>query len=145
RGVPSMAADGPSITDLSPCRGHQNDAENMALATATHAAMVVRSRMWDRGIKRARFVVIRDIAIPGVLIEGGFQTNQFDAKLIATPAYRQQLATAMVQAVQNYQRAVGTQAAPVVVAQRTAPDPPPPVAEETESSEEPRVITPTSN
>jgi N-acetylmuramoyl-L-alanine amidase len=100
--------------------------------------MVVRSKMWDRGIKRARFVVIRDIAIPGVLIEGGFQTNQNDAKLIATPAYRQQLATAMVQAVQNYRRAVGTQAAPVVV-QRTLPVPPEPVAEE------PRVITPTAN
>ena len=143
RGVPSMAADGPSITDLTPCPGHQNDAENMALATATHAAMVVRSRMWDRGIKRARFVVIRDIAIPGVLIEGGFQTNQNDAKLIATPAYRQQLATAMLQAVQNYRRAVGTQAAPVVV-QRATQDPPV-VGEQTTPPEEPRVITPTAN
>ena len=45
-----MMADGPSVSDLVPLPGHVNDAENMALATATHAAMVVRSRLYDRGI-----------------------------------------------------------------------------------------------
>ncbi len=109
RGVPSMMADGPRIGDLDPCPGHINDAENIALATATHAAMVTRSRMYDRGIKRARFVVIRDIIIPGVLVEGGFVSNSYDAKLIATPAYRQQMAASVLQAVQNFRRAVGTQ------------------------------------
>ena len=143
RGVPSMAADGPSITDLTPCAGHQNDAENMALATAMHAAMVVRSRMWDRGIKRARFVVIRDITIPGVLVEGGFQTNANDARLIAMPAYRQQMATSIVQAVQNFRRAVGTQPTPAA-----PPPPPPPVTSEPEPKAEadvPKVETPTWN
>jgi N-acetylmuramoyl-L-alanine amidase len=108
RGVPSMSADGPRITDLQPCPGHINDAENMALATATHAALVVRSRMYDRGIKRARFVVIRDITIPGVLVEGGFLSNSFDAKLVANPEYRQQMANCLLTAVNNYRRAVGT-------------------------------------
>jgi len=117
RGVPSMMADGPRISDLDPCPGHVNDAENIALATATHAAMVMRSRMPDRGIKRARFVVIRDITIPGVLVEGGFLSNDSDARLIATPAYRQQLATSVVQAVQNYRRAVGTQIGEVAARQ----------------------------
>lgn len=114
RGVPSMMADGPRISDLDPCPGHVNDAANIALATATHAAMVRSSRMPDRGIKRARFVVIRDITIPGVLVEGGFMSNPYDARLIATPSYRQQLATSVVQAVQNYRRAVGTQIGDVV-------------------------------
>src|SRR5262249_13800792 len=50
RGVPSMMADGPRISDLDPCPGHICDAQNMALATATHAALVVRSQMYDRGI-----------------------------------------------------------------------------------------------
>jgi N-acetylmuramoyl-L-alanine amidase len=109
RGVPSMMADGPRITDLQQCAGNINDPENIALATATHAAMVVRSRMYDRGIKRARFVVIRDITIPGVLVEGGFLSNDFDARLIATPAYRQQMASSILLAVQNYRRAVGAQ------------------------------------
>jgi N-acetylmuramoyl-L-alanine amidase len=106
RGVPSMMADGPRVSDLQPCPGNVRDAENIALATAMHAALVVRSKMYDRGIKRARFVVIRDITIPGVLIEGGFLSNSYDAKLIATPEYRQQMATSIFQAVQNYRRAV---------------------------------------
>ncbi|MCE9608789.1 MAG: N-acetylmuramoyl-L-alanine amidase [Chthoniobacter sp.] len=113
RGVPSMMADGPRVSDLDQCAGNGNDAQNMALATATHASLVVRSRMFDRGIKRARFVVIRDITIPGVLIEGGFLSNLYDAKLVAMPAYRQQMASCILQAVQNYRRAVGTQIADV--------------------------------
>ena len=109
RGVPSMMADGPRVSDLDQCTGNAHDAENMALATATHAAMVVKSKLFDRGIKRARFVVIRDIDIPGVLIEGGFQSNTFDAKIIATAEYRQQMADAILKAVSNYRRYVGTQ------------------------------------
>lgn len=65
--------------------------------------------MYDRGIKRARFVVIRDITIPGVLIEGGFLSNAHDARLIATGAYRQTMAGCIAQAVRNYRRAVGAQ------------------------------------
>jgi N-acetylmuramoyl-L-alanine amidase len=123
RGVPSMMADGPRVTDLQQCAGNINDAQNIALATATHASLVVRSRMYDRGIKRARFVVIRDIIIPGVLIEGGFLSNDYDARLIATPAYRQQMASSIMQAVQNYRRAVGTQAGETVAHNTTTEGP----------------------
>ena len=121
RGVPSMMADGPSISDFVECAGHVHDAENIALATATHAALVVKTRMFDRGLKRARFVVIRDLTIPGVLIEGGFQTNPYDAKFIATPIYRQTLAQAVFSAVENYKRAVGNQPSE----ERAAPPEPP--------------------
>jgi N-acetylmuramoyl-L-alanine amidase len=122
RGVPSMMADGPRISDLQPCSGNVCDAENMALATATHAAMVVHSRMYDRGIKRARFVVIRDIMIPGVLLEGGFLSNPFDSRMIATPEYRQQMATSIYQAVVMYRKAVGPQ--PAVEFAAKTPTPP---------------------
>jgi N-acetylmuramoyl-L-alanine amidase len=109
-----MMSDGPAVSDFNECKGNARDAENIALATATHAALVVKTRMFDRGLKRARFVVIRDINIPGVLIEGGFQTNPYDARMIATAGYRQLLAQAILQAVDNYRRAVGTQQVPVV-------------------------------
>ncbi len=148
RGVPSMMADGPRIGDLDPCPGHANDAQNIALATATHAAMVIRSRMFDRGIKRARFVVIRDITIPGVLVEGGFLSNSYDARLIATPAYRQQMASSLLQAVQNYRRAVGTQLGDVVARHVEGPrvETNTPMLRATPSANDPgpTVITPTS-
>ena len=107
RGVPSMAADGPALSDFIPCPGNGRDAENIALACATHATLVYNSAMFDRGIKRARFVVLRDSLTPGVLIEGGFLSNPNDARRIATAAYRQQMAGSILQAVQNYRNAVG--------------------------------------
>ena len=109
RGVPSMMADGPSVRDADPQPGHQNDAENMALATATHAALVVRSKLFDRGIKRARFVVLRETTIPAVLVEGGFLSHTYDAKIIAMPEYRQTMASSIVSAVNSYRRAVSAQ------------------------------------
>jgi N-acetylmuramoyl-L-alanine amidase len=140
RGVPSMAADGPRISDLQPCPGNVRDAENMALATAMHASMVVRSRMYDRGIKRARFVVIRDITIPGVLVEGGFLTNSYDAKLVATAEYRQQLAGSILQAVQNYRRAVGAPSEVIVARSDDAKH-----SDATSAADGPKVVIPTAN
>lgn len=157
RGVPSMMADGPSVSDLVQCTGNARDAENMALATASHAALVMKTRMFDRGLKRARFVVIRDIAIPGVLLECGFQSNPYDGKMIATPLYRQNLAQAILSAVTQYRRAVGAQAnapAPAEPEVRTTepevrttePEvrttPPPPATSARETTEKPGAIDP---
>jgi N-acetylmuramoyl-L-alanine amidase len=142
RGVPSMMSDGPSVSDLRDCRGNARDAENIALATATHAALVVKTRMFDRGLKRARFVVIRDITIPGVLIEGGFQTNPYDAKMIATAGYRQLLAQAILQAVDNYRRAVGNQPQLPVVSHTDDAKPERPPANKTAKRETPKAPKP---
>jgi len=129
RGVPSMAADGPMLSDLRPNPGNVCDGENMALACATHASMIYHSRLFDRGIKRARFVVIRDVTIPGVLIEGGFLSNPGDAALIATPMYREEEAQSIALAVRNYRNAVNFVPPPVegsdVVVRDDAPAPAP--------------------
>ena len=114
RGVPSMAADGPMLSDLRPCAGNVCDAENMALACATHASLISHARLYDRGIKRARFVVIRDITIPGVLVEGGFLSNPDDARLIATEDYREEEAQCIAIAVRNYRNAVNRAQRPAV-------------------------------
>lgn len=107
RGVPSMGADGPMPSDFVLYPGNNRDAENIALACASHSALVHQGKMFDRGIKRARFVVIRESRIPSVLIEGGFLSNPQDARRVSTPLYRQQIATAILQAAINYRRAVG--------------------------------------
>jgi N-acetylmuramoyl-L-alanine amidase len=112
RGVPSMAATGPMLSDFMANPGNICDSENMALACATHASLISHIRLFDRGIKRARFVVIRDITIPGVLIEGGFLSNPGDARLIATAEYRQEEAQCIAIAVRNYRNAVNNQSSP---------------------------------
>lgn len=109
RGVPSMMSDGPRMSDLTACPGNVNDAANMALATAAHAAMVGTVGGFDRGIKRARFHVIRNTQIPAVLLECGFLSNISDSRKIASSAYRQVLASAVARAVRNYRDAVNPQ------------------------------------
>jgi N-acetylmuramoyl-L-alanine amidase len=114
RGVPSMASDGPRLSDLKACPGNVNDAANMALATATHAAMVSTVGGIDRGIKRARFRVIRESKIPGVLVECGFLSSASDGRKIASSAYRQMIAGALARAVGNYRDAVEPEPEPPV-------------------------------
>lgn len=107
RFVPSTGDDSPSASCMLPCAGNVEDPENMALATAMHASLLSRLPMVDRGIKRARFCVLRLTTIPAVLIEGGFVSNVQEASRIATPTYRQAEAEAIALAIQNYQTATG--------------------------------------
>src|SRR6516165_6228995 len=106
RGVPSTNDPIVSLADFQQCLGNTQDAENIALATAMHTALITKLGVNDRGIKRARFIVLRDINIPGVLIEGGFLSNAQDRVRVATPVYRQILAQAIVQGVTSYNRAL---------------------------------------
>jgi len=106
RGVPSMDEENFSYSDLKQHRGHARDPENIALATALHSSMLRHLRLFDRGIKRARFVVIRDIAIPGVLLEGGFMNHPVDGRLIASSQYRDSFARAILDGVSRYRNAL---------------------------------------
>ena len=115
RGVPSTNSANPSLADFQACVGNIRDPENIALATAIHAALITKLGVSDRGIKRARFIVLRDCNIPAVLIEGGFLTNAQDRVRIATPIYRQILAQAILQGVLSYNRAVRRHEAQMMV------------------------------
>lgn len=106
RGVPSTNDAGLTFADFQECTGNVRDPENIALATAIHSSLITRLVVPDRGVKRARFVVLRNNAIPGVLIEGGFLTNPRDALRVASPAYRELLADAIVRGVIAYNRAL---------------------------------------
>jgi N-acetylmuramoyl-L-alanine amidase len=110
RGVPSMDEENLSYSDYVQHPGHRNDPANVALATTVHAALVRNLGLTDRGVKRARFVVVRNIKIPGILIEGGFMSGTPDAQLIARPEYRQRIAECILDGVNRYKQAVTEQA-----------------------------------
>jgi N-acetylmuramoyl-L-alanine amidase len=109
RGVPSMDEENLSYSDYVQHPGHRNDPANIALATTVHAALVRNLGLTDRGVKRARFVVVRNIRIPGILIEGGFMSGTPDAQLIAKPEYRQHIAECILDGVNRYKQAVTEQ------------------------------------
>ncbi len=89
--------------------GNIRDAENIALATSVHAHVMYDLKTIDRGIKRARFNVLRGINKPAILFEGGFITNSREGTLINDEAYRQRIANSIAEAVVKFQQAVGKQ------------------------------------
>jgi N-acetylmuramoyl-L-alanine amidase len=60
----------------------------------------------DRGVRRARFAVLRDAVMPAVLIEAGFMSHPAEGRKIFTSAYRQKMARAIVEGLLAYKRAV---------------------------------------
>lgn len=61
----------------------------------------------DRGVRRARFAVLRDATMPAILIEGGYMTNPTEGKKIYSADYRKQMAAAIVKGILAYERLTG--------------------------------------
>lgn len=92
------------VNSTAPLPGNRQDGQNMALAYQLQKSLVENLRINDRGLRRARFAVLRTATMPAVLIEGGFLTDAGDQKEIADPDCRRRLAAAIVQGILNYQR-----------------------------------------
>jgi N-acetylmuramoyl-L-alanine amidase len=86
--------------------GNLNNARNMVLAYELQKAITRGAGLEDRGVKRARFEVLRDAQMPAVLIEGGFMSNPAEARKIFSPAWRKQMAQAIASGISSYRRIV---------------------------------------
>ena len=109
-GVASNAANEVAIADTRWCPGNAQDEQNIALAAAVHAVALNQMGMFDRGIKHARFHVLRNVHVPAVLVECGFLSNIAEGQRVATSLFRQQIGTAIAQGIQNYDAAVNYRA-----------------------------------
>lgn len=86
--------------------GNRHDERNMLLAYEMQRSYANSLDIEDRGVKRARFQVLRESTVPSILIEGGFLSHPSEGKKITDPAYRKQMAHAIVQGVLAYKKAV---------------------------------------
>lgn len=89
-----------STTGVEP--GNRFDTANMALAWSIQRRLVKSTGADDRGVRRARFAVLRTLSCPGVLIEGGFMSSRKEGALIADAAYRQKIAEAVAAGIVDY-------------------------------------------
>jgi N-acetylmuramoyl-L-alanine amidase len=94
--------------------GNEHDSANIALATSVHGSILRRlgKNTFDRGIKRARFSVLSGVTHPAILLEGGFMSHSYEARLIENPSYQNAIATGIVDAIAKYRFAVSRPAAP---------------------------------
>ncbi|MBC2594603.1 N-acetylmuramoyl-L-alanine amidase [Ruficoccus amylovorans] len=84
--------------------GNKNDPWNLLAAYYLQTSMVRNLGATDRGLKRARFAVLKDLNCPGVLIEGGFLSNPAEAERLKTSAEREKLANSLLEGILLYQK-----------------------------------------
>src|SRR5213596_1125349 len=116
RGAPSTADSAVAPSALSTQPGSAVDAQSLALSACIYHSLLGHIPEYDRGIKRARFAVLRLTKVPAVLIEGGFLTERGKSKLISNKDWRAKLAGAIGIGIENYRALPIKNQPPMIVA-----------------------------
>jgi N-acetylmuramoyl-L-alanine amidase len=74
----------------------------LQLAQFIHQSLLHNLPVRDRGVREARFYVLRNTEMPAALAEVGFVTGAEDAPRLADPNYRRQIAAAIAQGILQY-------------------------------------------
>jgi N-acetylmuramoyl-L-alanine amidase len=116
RGAPSTADDALALRFMNMQAGSPVDAPSLALSMSVFHSVVGHFSEIDRGIKRARFAVLRLTQIPAILVEGGFLTESGESRLIAQSTWRAKLAQSIATGIINYKGLVDNKTRPMMVA-----------------------------
>ena len=124
RGAPSTYEDGLTLASINVQNGTEADAASVELSSCIYHSLLGHIGEFDRGIKRARFAVLRLTRLPAVLLEGGFLTERGESRLIANPEWRKKLAESICTGIENFRTLADTKKVPLVVAdyRRQKPD-----------------------
>ena len=74
----------------------------LGLARVVHDTILQNVNVRDRGIRQARFFVLRKSSMPSILVETGYMTGREDAAKLQTPEYQNQMAEAIARGVLQY-------------------------------------------
>src|SRR5215468_2942650 len=116
RGAPSTSDGNVNANSFNMQPGSSVDARSMALSACVYHSVLGQLREYDRGIKRARFAVLRLTKVPAVLIECGFLTEGGESKLISNKDWRAKLAGAIGIGIESYQELPVKKQPPMLVA-----------------------------
>ncbi len=116
RGAPSTDDDALALRFMNMQAGSPVDAPSLALSMSVFHSVVGHFSEFDRGIKRARFAVLRLTKIPAILVEGGFLTERGESRMIAQGAWRQKLAQSIATGIMSYKGLVDNKTRPQLVA-----------------------------
>jgi N-acetylmuramoyl-L-alanine amidase len=99
-----------------------SERKSLLLAYQVQRSLVKNLGAVDRGVRRARFAVLRDAAMPAILIESGYMTHPVEGRKIFDAGYRKQIAAAIVKGILNYQKltAAPSLPAPAVATNKAA-------------------------
>jgi N-acetylmuramoyl-L-alanine amidase len=100
--------EGGGRSDTGSFPGNVQNEKNMLLAYQIQKSLLNNLSGEDRGVKRARFEVLREVKMPAVLIEGGFMSNSAEAKRIYDSTHRKKMALALANGILAYKHTVET-------------------------------------
>jgi N-acetylmuramoyl-L-alanine amidase len=83
-------------------RGNQYDAANAILGFSIQSNLVKTSKRSDRGLRRARFAVLKNAPCPAALVECGFLTNPEEEALMIDANYREAVARGISNGIIGY-------------------------------------------
>lgn len=82
--------------------GNKNDQNNLLLGYAIHRRTSKTSRIKDRGLRRARYNVLRGVTMPAALVECGYISSPQDLKQLKTADFRERCARGIYQGICDY-------------------------------------------
>jgi len=88
--------------DCAAYSGNQHDGANMALGYMLQKSLLKYTRAEDRGVRRSRFQVIKNVSCPAALVECGFISNRKEREKLMNPEYRGRLARALAEGIIAY-------------------------------------------
>ena len=88
--------------DKSAQRNNKYDAANAVLGFSIQSNLVKMSKRSDRGLRRARFAVIKKAPCPAALVECGFLTNPAEESLLNSSSYRENVARGIANGILGY-------------------------------------------
>lgn len=115
RGAPSTHDDFMKANAENVQNGTAVDTHSIELSASVYHSLLGHVAEFDRGIKRARFAVLRLTKVPAVLVEGGFVTERGESKLIANKEWRGKFAQAISIGIDNYKSLADRKLPPMLV------------------------------
>ena len=88
--------------DVFAVKNNAYDAANAILGFSIQSNHVRASKRSDRGLRRARFSVLRNAPCPAALVECGFLTNPSEESLLNSSSYRENVARGISNGILGY-------------------------------------------
>lgn len=101
-GCPITASSFVGSRDKAAFAGNHHDQANMVLGYQLQRSLLKYTRAEDRGVRRSRFYVIRNVNCPAALVECGFISNHSEKNKIMTAAYRDNVARGIAEGITTY-------------------------------------------
>ena len=101
--------------NFGPTTANRVEPKSLLLAYQVQKSLVKNLGANDRGVRRARFAVLRDATMPAILIESGYMTHPVESERIYSAVGRSQMAQSIVKGILAYQKLVFPPPPPVTM------------------------------